>query len=329
MLGNPQLIDRYRLLHWLYLHGDFPGKHAFVMALGIAFIAAVLLSNLINALGSMAMTRLASGIGDQLQASLFDEYLSRPYVFHAATHTATLFNNIVWETRRLGNVILENLFLIVTNTATGALIILSVLLLNPAISITMLVGLAGGYAAIYFRVRKRLLDLGRRHSRACTEQAKVVNETLGAIKEVLLLQDRGSFARGLEQTTRSVSETACHIHHLGQIPKHIMECLAVTALVGIALLLNAGDMGAGAWLGELTFVTFAACRLLPSSAGLSRRGESWRRAGGICADCARFAACAGDGGKCGAASARGGTQLVATAPAGGDPARGAVISVRE
>lgn len=263
VLGNPQLIDRYRLLHWLYLHGDFPGKHAFVMALGIAFIAAVLLSNLINALGSMAMTRLASGIGDQLQASLFDEYLSRPYVFHAATHTATLFNNIVWETRRLGNVILENLFLIVTNTATGALIILSVLLLNPAISITMLVGLAGGYAAIYFRVRKRLLDLGRRHSRACTEQAKVVNETLGAIKEVLLLQDRGSFARGLEQTTRSVSETACHIHHLGQIPKHIMECLAVTALVGIALLLNAGDMGAGAWLGELTFVTFAAYRLLP------------------------------------------------------------------
>ncbi len=89
--------------------------------------------------------------------------------------------------------ILESIFLIVTNIATGALIILSVLLLNPAISITMLVGLAGGYAAIYFRVRKRLLDLGRRHSRACTEQAKVVNETLGAIKEVLLLQDRGSF----------------------------------------------------------------------------------------------------------------------------------------
>ncbi len=60
VLGNPQLIDRYRLLHWLYLHGGFPGKRTFVMALGIAFIAAVLLSNLINALGSMAMTRLAS-----------------------------------------------------------------------------------------------------------------------------------------------------------------------------------------------------------------------------------------------------------------------------
>ncbi|HEY1889916.1 MAG TPA: ABC transporter ATP-binding protein [Steroidobacteraceae bacterium] len=263
VLGNPQLIDRYRPLHWIYLHGGFPGKRAFVMALGIAFIAAVLLSNLINALGSMAMTRLASGIADQLQATLFDEYLSRPYAFHARTHTATLFNNIIWETRLFGNVILENVFLIVTNAATGALIILSVLLLNPAISLTMLVGLAGGYAVIYFRIRKRLLDLGRRHSRACTEQAKVVNETLGAIKEVLLLQDRGLFSRGLEQTTRSVSETACHIHHLGHIPKHIMECLAVTALVGIALLLNEDHMGAGAWLGELTFVAFAAYRLLP------------------------------------------------------------------
>jgi HlyD family secretion protein len=263
VLGNPQLIDRYRLLHWLYLHGAFPGKRAFVMALGIAFIAAVLLSNLINALGSMAMTRLASRIGDQLQATLFDEYLSRPYAFHARTHTATLFNNVVWETRRLGSGILQNIFLVVTNAIAGAFIIFSVLLLNPAISITMLLGLAGGYAAIYFRVRKRLLDLGRRHSRACTEQAKVVKESLGAIKEVLLLQDRQLFSREFEHTARSVSETACHIQHLGQVPKHIMECLAVTALVGSALLLNGGGLGAGAWLGELTFVAFAAYRLLP------------------------------------------------------------------
>jgi HlyD family secretion protein len=263
VLGNPQLIDRYRVLHWLYLHGAFPGKRSFVMALGIAFIAAVLLSNLINALGSMAMTRLASGIGDQLQATLFDEYLSRPYAFHAGTHTAALFNNIVWETRRLGNGILQSIFLLVTNAFTGAFIILSVLLLNPAISITMLLGLAGGYAVIYFRVRRRLLDLGRRHSRACAEQARVVNESLGAIKEVLLLEDRGLFSREFAHTTQNVSETACHIQHLGQTPKHIMECLAVTALVGIALLLNAGDLGAGAWLGELTFVAFAAYRLLP------------------------------------------------------------------
>lgn len=263
VLGNPRLIDRYRLLHWLYVHGGFPGKRAFVMALGIAFIAAVLLSNLINALGSMAMTRLASGIGDRLQVALFDEYLSRPYAFHASTHTATLFNNIVNEPRRLGAGILQNLFLIVTNGFTGALIILSILLLNPVISITMLLGLAGGYAVIYYRVRERLLDIGRRYSRACTEQAKIVNESLGAIKEVLLLQDRGLFSREFEHATRSVSETWCHVHHLGQIPKHIMECLAVTALVGIALLLSGSDLGAGAWLGSLTFVAFAAYRLLP------------------------------------------------------------------
>lgn len=263
VLGNPRLIDRYRLLHWLYVHGDFPGKRSFVMALGIGFIAAVLVSNLINALGSMTMTRLASGIGDELQAALFDEYLSRPYAFHARTHTATLFNNIVYETRRLGNGILQNVFLLVTNAITGALIILSVLLLNPTISFTMLLGLTGGYAVIYLRVRKRLRNLGRKHSHACTEEAKIVNESLGAIKEILLLQDRGLFTREFEHTSRSVSETACHIHNLGQMPKYIMECLAVTALVGIALVLNGHDLGVGTWLGELTFVAFAAYRLLP------------------------------------------------------------------
>lgn len=263
VLGNPQLIDRYRLLRWLYVQGAFPGKHAFVLALGIAFIVAVVLSNLINALGSMAMTRLANGIGDQLQTALFDGYLSRPYAFHARTHTATLFNNVVNETRRLGNGILQNLFLIVTNAFTGALIILSILLVDPVISLMMLLGLAGGYAAIYYGVRRRLLDLGRRYSGACTEQAKLVNESLAAVKEILLLQDRGLFRREFAHATRSVSQTWSHVHHLGQIPKHIMECLAVAALVSVALLLNGGRLGTGAWLGELTFVAFAAYRLLP------------------------------------------------------------------
>jgi HlyD family secretion protein len=41
-----------------------------------------------------------------------------------------------------------------------------------------------------------------------------------------------------------------------------MECLAVSALVGIALALG-GDARAGDWLGKLTFVAFAAYRLLP------------------------------------------------------------------
>ena len=262
VLGDPGEIDRHPLLQWLYAHGDFPGKHAFVATLGIGFIAAVLISNFINAVGSMSMIRIAFEIGDQLQAALFDEYLSRPYLFHARTNSATLFSNVIYEPRRLSSEIIQSGFVLVTNTAAGILIILSVLLLNPAISIVMLLCLGGGYALIYLRVRSRLRILGRARSGAGAEQARTVTESFGAIREILLLEDRQVFRQGFERVSRVISEADWRIQFFGQTPRYVMECLAVSALVGIALALG-GDARAGNWLGKLTFVAFAAYRLLP------------------------------------------------------------------
>jgi ABC-type multidrug transport system fused ATPase/permease subunit len=263
VLGNPRLIEQQRWLHWLYVHGGFATEHTFVVTLGVIFVGVVVLANIINALGSLAMNRLALRIGHQLQTALFDEYLTRPYLFHTRTNTSTLFNNVVYEVGRLNNGILQNAFILITNIATGSLIILSVLVLNPAISVWLLLGLAGSYLLIYLSVRTRLLHLGEAHSRAWSDRARIVSESFGAIREILLLQDGRLFSEGFERTTRDVSETTAHIFAVGQIPKHIMECTAVSVLVGVALVTGAQREGMGSWLGELTFVAFAAYRLLP------------------------------------------------------------------
>jgi HlyD family secretion protein len=263
VLGEPWLIDHNSLLHWLYVHGDFSSKRAFVVALGVAFIAVVLIANLINALGSVTMHRLSLRIGAELQARLFGEYLSRPYAFHTGTNSTALFNNIVHETARVTDGILQNMLLLVTNLVSALFIVLSVLLLNPVISVTMLLGLAGGYVLIYLCVRSRLLRLGQAHSRAWSDRSRLVNESLGAIREILLLRDRRFFHETFELTSRDVTDAAAHVHVAGQIPKYVMECVAVSALVGAALVLATHNVGIGPWLGELTFIAFAAYRLLP------------------------------------------------------------------
>jgi ABC-type multidrug transport system fused ATPase/permease subunit len=263
VLGNPRFIEQQRWLHWLYIHGGFLSEHTFVVSLGILFVGVVVFANFINAVGALAMNRVALDIGHQLQTALFDEYLTRPYLFHTGTNTSTLFNNVIYEVGRINNGILQNAFILITSIATGALIILSVLMLNPAISIVLLLGLAGGYLVIYLSVRRRLLHLGQAHSRAWSDRARIVSESFGAIREILLLQNRRLFSEGFERTTRDVSETTAHIFAVGQIPKHVIECTAVSVLVGAALVTDAQGAGMGSWLGELTFVAFAAYRLLP------------------------------------------------------------------
>jgi ABC-type bacteriocin/lantibiotic exporter with double-glycine peptidase domain len=262
VLGEPKLVEHNTLLHWLYVQGGFTSTRGLMLALGIGFIAVVFIANLINVLGFLAMNRLALQIGNELQTTLFDEYLSRPYAFHTATNSTTLFNNIVYETTRVTHGILQNAFVLVTNLVTAALIILAILLLKPALAIAMIAGLAGGYILIYLAVRNRLLRIGRTQSGFATEQAQIVNESFGAIKEIIVLQVGSFFRDRFKHASHGFLLAVAQSQIVGQSPRHIMECVAAASLVGVALVLGVRDGGLGPWLGTLTFLAFAAYRLL-------------------------------------------------------------------
>jgi ATP-binding cassette, subfamily B, bacterial PglK len=263
VLGSPNLIDQTGLLHRLYNLG-FSSRRSFTIALGLAFMGLVLLANLINFIGSYVMARLAQSIGTDLQSTLFGEYLGRPYVFHTRTHSAALFNNIIVETTRVTNGILQSIFSLVTNVVTVLFIIVSVMLLNPAVAIAMIVALAGGYGLIYLALRNRFLRAGEIQSHFLTEQTKIVNESLGAIKEILVLRIQNFFRDSFEQSSRALARVAIHTQLISQTPRQVMECVAVAGLVLVALLAGGRRDGTGAWLGQLTFLGFAAYRLLPS-----------------------------------------------------------------
>jgi HlyD family secretion protein len=132
------------------------------------------------------------------------------------------------------------------------------------IALAMIAALAGGYALIYFVLRDRLLQLGQTQSRFAIEQAQILNESFGAIKEIIVLQAHDFFRGRFERASKSFSLAAAHSQVAAQNPRHLMECVAAVGLVGLALVLGGREDGVGPWLGQLTFLAFAAYRLLPT-----------------------------------------------------------------
>jgi HlyD family secretion protein len=263
VLGNPRLIDSHPQLHWLYAAAGFTRPRGLEIALGAAFIALVLLADAINAVGLLILSRIALGIGNELQSALFAEYMGRPYLFHTATNSATLVNNVVYEVGRLNNGILQNGFILITQLITGCLIIATVTLLDPAAAVAMLLALSGGYLIFFTALRGRLHRLGKAHGEAWSERARLAGESFSLIKEILLLADRRSFLQSFDRASEAAARTAAYIQLAAQLPKYIMECLGVAALVGAALFIGGRPGGMAASLGPLTFAAFAAYRLMP------------------------------------------------------------------
>jgi ABC-type multidrug transport system fused ATPase/permease subunit len=263
VLGNPQLIEHNSVLHTLYLHGGFSNNRSFIIALGFAFMGLVLLANVINLVGSFVMIRLAHWIGSDLQSILFEEYLHRPYVFHARTQSAVLLNNIIQEATRATTQILQNSLSLIANGVTSLFIVITVVVLNPAIAAGMVAALAGGYVLIYLLIRNRLLRAGQVQSRLFIQLIKTVNESLGAIKDILVLRTQNFFRDQFTRSSREFARAAAHTLLIGQSPRYVMESVAVAGLVSIALFAGSGADGIGPSLGQLTFLGFAAYRLLP------------------------------------------------------------------
>jgi ABC-type multidrug transport system fused ATPase/permease subunit len=264
VLGNPRLIDQSAALHRFYEGLHFATPRSFEVTLGVAFMSLVLIANLINVVGSFALSRLALWIGADLQSTLLREYLARPYIFYSGAHRTLLANNVIRETARSTNEVLQNIFALISNLATGGLIIASVVMLNPRVAASLILLLAGGYLAIYLVVRRRLHDAGETQSYVFAAQGKVIDETFGAIKEILVLHVQDFYRAIFERHSQALARSGARIELIAKSPRHIMECIAVSGLVLTALLAGARDAGAGTWLGELTFLGFAAYRLLPT-----------------------------------------------------------------
>jgi ATP-binding cassette, subfamily B, bacterial PglK len=264
VMSEPALTHSNRWLHALYVDGGFSSEHAFVRALALGFVLLVLLANLISVAGFLAMHHLARRIGQELQATLFATYLERPYAFHTRTGSLTLLNNVIYETTRFTYGVLENFFTAVTAGVTALLIVASIAWVRVSVALLLVGVLAGGYLVIYLMVRRRLLETGASQTRLAREQAQIVAETFAGIKEVMLLQSQRFFRRRFESLSREFLRAATHAQIVGRMPRHLMECGAAAVLVGLALLLGGGSGGLSRSLGSLTFLAFAAYRLLPT-----------------------------------------------------------------
>ena len=262
-LADPHAIEHNALLRAVSREAHLDNGGSFFALLGVAFAAVVLIANAVNLFGFMAISRFAAQVGDSLYVRLFAEYMHRDYEFHIRSKSSVLAGK-VQESARVTSGVLQQALIFVTNLVTIVCIAIAVVLVNPVVAVAAIVGLSVSYAAIYAAARRRLLRNGQSESRYYAERARTVNESLAAIKEVMLAQARDFSVRRFAEQSRTISRAAVNTLVISQAPRYVLECITVACLVGVALYLQARPDAGGPWMAQLGFVVFAAYRLLPA-----------------------------------------------------------------
>src|SRR5215469_3188143 len=130
-LVDPNAIRHNALLRAVFQSRHFASDSSLVILLGAAFATIVLIANIVNLFGFLAINRFAASVGDTLYVRLFDEYLHRDYLFHTRSNSSVLAARVLHETSRVTYGILQQGLILVTNLVTIICVATSMLLVNP------------------------------------------------------------------------------------------------------------------------------------------------------------------------------------------------------
>ncbi len=261
-LSDPETI-RHNAIAWAVLQKLNVAQGSIVPALGAVFAASVVIANAINLFGLLAISRFSVRVGETLYAELFAEYLHRGYEYHARRGSSTLAST-VQESARVASGIVQYALILVASLVTIAFIVAAVGLVDPVVAVAAVAGLGASYVTLYTAARGRLLRNGRSEYQLRTERMRTVSESFGSIKDVTLMGVQDFFAARFAQQSRRISNAGASTFAISQSPKYLLECVTVICLVAVALYMRSRVAATGPWVGQLTFVGFAAYRLLPA-----------------------------------------------------------------
>jgi len=262
--ADPASVHENAYLSWAYETVGFADTNAFLIALGLAALAALVVSNAFIVFTTWAMSRYVWGRNHSLSRRLLRSYLYRPYEYFLTRNSAELGKNILEEVKEVASQMLKPALQGGAKAIVALAIIGFLFFVDPvvALMVTLVLGLA--YAGIYYAVRDRLDRTGAVRVEANTLRYQFVSEAFGGIKEVKLRGKEQAFLEQYEEPSKRYARVQADYRVIKKAPRYILEAVAFGGIILIAVYLIAVQDNIRQVIPMLGLYAFAGYRLMPA-----------------------------------------------------------------
>jgi ABC-type multidrug transport system fused ATPase/permease subunit len=263
----PESIERMSSLSWIYERLGFRSNIQFIIFFGISIICILY----IKAVLTFAVQSYVFHFGFEQQVNLrrrlLHAYLTVPYTFHLRQNTAVLIQNIINETSKFANNVLMPALVAFSNIAVTFALVLLLFITDFAATAVILLAMLLAFFVLY-QFKSKVARWGKDASEADTEMIRIINHSLGGVKETKVIGCELYFESQLAQQADKYKRATAGFNTIAILPRHLIESLLVTFLVlftSVSLLSNKAPQELAATLGVFGMASF---RLLPSVSNL-------------------------------------------------------------
>lgn len=195
---------------------------------------------------------------------LLSEYLREPYSFHLNNNSATLLRNVNSGVSTSFSLMLVPALQLITETVNIAVLLILIVAIEPVIACGIIITIGILLYVVVMGCRKKLFRYGEIQNFYSAEMNKVVNHSLGAIKETKISCRERFFIDEFENVYNKYASANGSYNVISQAQRYSIEAIALSGLLFLIIIKTVNGETVNEIVPFMATLTVAMFRLLPS-----------------------------------------------------------------
>lgn len=264
ILKDPQLMVKFSAARTLFSFLNIHEPQQMLIAAGAGLIGIFVIKSGYLVLLYRWLFRYAFDMQIRLARHLLTGYLNAPYTFHLQRNSAELIKAMTESVQSFTSGFLVTLLTILVELLVVAALIILLMLVESFVTLGAVLVLAVPTALSYWAMRRRLAISGRLAEQSFASVIQWIEQAISGIKETLVMGRASFFIDRHGYHARRLVDSLCSVTFLATIPRLFIDTLAVSAMVGIALVILVRGQDMQSLLPVLGVFAVALMRLMPS-----------------------------------------------------------------
>lgn len=261
-ISNPEETNKIEILNIMLSYFQISGYENTVKFLAYLFILAAIIAGILRIFLLKLSIDLSRLIGTELSSDIFRKILTQNYLNHISVNSSEMISGLTQKVNQASG-ILVSLITLLTSAVIFVSILLTLIVIDPVISLLSAFIFASMYLIIGIVSRKKLIVNSKFISNEQDNVVKILQETLGSIRDIILTRTYNIYFSIYNKSIFTLNSAVSQNAFVNQSPRFLMETIGMVLISGIIIAHTKEDFDLTSIIPILAVVALGAQRLLP------------------------------------------------------------------
>jgi HlyD family secretion protein len=233
--------------------------------LGGASLILIIISGALSIASMMVVYKYAFKIGEYFSAKIMDYLLQISPTEASRKDPSIVVRDITQDANlRIIHSIFVSGVMLVSKSIVTFFIVISLLIINPTISLYVAVFFGSVYVLIYILVRKKMKSFGYVISESSSKLIGIIHDCISTVREIFIWGRAEKVSSEFKKLLAEHNQAQYSFNWIAQSPKIIVEAVTFSVLVIVCIYMSINYGFLDDFISQVTIFMIAGYRLLPA-----------------------------------------------------------------